>query len=190
MARKSASLGSRILSRCHADGRRQAGYDADGFERLVSGDQATAVGSNPVRRRTDFPCRSYYLPVIRNDLPEIFEAMDFANPHATTGARPITTAPGQALFVLNDEMVMQAAEQTADRILAEIPSDQPQNRITAAFERIIGKTPSDQTQQAVQAYISQALATMQSQGIEQAERKAWSQACQALIASSQFQYLD
>ena len=37
------------------------------------GDQATAVGGNPVRRRTDFNCRSVYLPVIRNDLPELFD---------------------------------------------------------------------------------------------------------------------
>ena len=51
------------------------------------GDQATAVGENKNRRRTDLLCRSVYLPVIRNDLPEIFEAFDFADPHATTGAR-------------------------------------------------------------------------------------------------------
>ncbi len=37
------------------------------------GDQATAVGDNKNRRRTDFPCRSVYLPVIRNDLPELFQ---------------------------------------------------------------------------------------------------------------------
>ncbi len=85
------------------------------------GDQATAVGSNPVRRRTDFPCRSFYLPVIRNDLPELFEAMDFTNPHTATGARPVTTAPSQALFVMNDAMIMKAAEQMAERILREYP---------------------------------------------------------------------
>src|SRR6185436_18510833 len=37
------------------------------------GDQATAVGDNKIRRRTDFTCRSVYLPVIRNDLPELFD---------------------------------------------------------------------------------------------------------------------
>ena len=52
------------------------------------GDQATSVGANKVRRRTDFACRSVYLPVIRNDLPELFDVFDFANPQATTGMRP------------------------------------------------------------------------------------------------------
>ena len=51
------------------------------------GDQATAVGDNKNRRRTDFSCRSVYLPVIRNDLPELFDVFDFADPHATTGMR-------------------------------------------------------------------------------------------------------
>ena len=56
------------------------------------GDQATAVGANKVRRRTDFPNRSVFLPVIRNDLPELFEAFDFADPHIATGARDIYAA--------------------------------------------------------------------------------------------------
>ena len=59
------------------------------------GDQATAVGANKNRRRTDFKARSIYLPVIRNDLPEVFEAFDFADPHLTTGARPKTMAATQ-----------------------------------------------------------------------------------------------
>ena len=42
------------------------------------GDQATAVGENPNRRRTDFPCRSVYLPVIRNDLPELFDVLSIS----------------------------------------------------------------------------------------------------------------
>src|SRR5262249_30623700 len=66
--------------------------DPKPLESTVSylGDQATAVGDNKIRRRTDFPCRSVYLPVIRNDLPELFSVFDFANPHASTGLRPQT----------------------------------------------------------------------------------------------------
>ena len=55
------------------------------------GDQATAVGDNKVRRRTDFPCRSVYLPVFRNALPELFEAFDFADPSLVTGCRTSST---------------------------------------------------------------------------------------------------
>ena len=69
------------------------------------GDQATAVGANKNRRRTDFACRSVYLPVIRNDLPELFGAFDFADPHRTTGMRPDTTVATQSLFIMNDPSV-------------------------------------------------------------------------------------
>ena len=67
------------------------------------GDQATAVGANKNRRRTDFPNRSVYLPVIRNDLPEVFDVFDFADPHATTGMRPSTMVATQGLYFLNDD---------------------------------------------------------------------------------------
>src|SRR6185436_17778084 len=95
--------------------------DLNPLESTVSylGDQATAVGKNPVRRRTDFNCRSVYLPVIRNDLPELFEAFDFANPHVSMGARPKTTVPTQGLFTLNDTLVMTASEATARRTITE-----------------------------------------------------------------------
>lgn len=162
------------------------------------GDQATAVGSNPVRRRTDFPCRSFYLPVIRNDLPELFEAMDFANPHAATGARPVTTAPSQAWFVMNDPMVMKAAEQMAERILHDHPSTQPQQRVAAMFTRIMGQPAAKECgendlpaeHQVLLRYIEQSLAQLADQPAEQAERRAWSLACHALLASSRFQYVD
>ena len=83
------------------------------------GDQATAVGANRNRRRSDFPCRSVYLPVIRNDLPGWFAAFDFADPHTTTGLRPETLVATQALFILNNGSVMAAADATARRLCDE-----------------------------------------------------------------------
>ena len=89
------------------------------------GDQATAVGANKNRRRTDFPCRSVYLPVIRNDLPELFDSFDFADPHATTGMRPQTMVASQGLFLMNDDSVIAAADAIARRALEEVPSGSP-----------------------------------------------------------------
>lgn len=153
-------------------------------------DQATAVGGNPVRRRTDFACRSFYLPVIRNDLPEIFEAFDFANPHAATGARPNTTAPGQALFVLNDEMVMEASESTARQLLAEAAECDPLARARLLTQRVTNSVPSDSAQQSIATFVSELTAELKSQGTENAELRAWSMACHAMFASSRFQFLE
>lgn len=164
------------------------------------GDQATAVGPNSVRRRTDFPCRSVYLPVIRNDLPELFEIFDFADPHTTTGMRPDTTVPTQGLFMLNDEMVMDAAKATARRILRDCPTGDTQAQITRMYELILNASPSD-TDVGVMA---EALARFR-QRFESADPAAADSppsdrgpaeldslavACHALFASSRFQFLE
>lgn len=153
-------------------------------------DQATAVGANLVRRRTDFPCRSVYLPVIRNDLPEIFEAFDFANPHVATGARPNTTAPGQALFVMNDEMVMDAASATAQRILSGASAKDRSAKIDLMFQFITSGSPSESARQAVDSFLTQTERRLKSEGTEDAELRAWTLCCHALFASSRFQFVE
>ena len=154
------------------------------------GDQATAVGSNPVRRKTDYNCRSVYLPVIRNDLPEIFEAFDFTNPHTTTGARPKTTVPIQGLFMLNDAMVMATAEITARRILLETTGQPMEIRIQRMFQLIVSDGANDNEQQALLSYLQQTESRLQAAGDAETSLKALAMACHALFASSRFQYVE
>ncbi|MFN0035195.1 MAG: PSD1 and planctomycete cytochrome C domain-containing protein [Saprospiraceae bacterium] len=154
------------------------------------GDQATAVGENKVRRRTDYNCRSVYLPVIRNDLPELFEVFDFANPHVATGARPNTTAPNQALFVLNDEMVMKAAESTAGRIIAELPGTDPSPRLQRMYQLIIGKEATADVLQVMQSFLRTTQENLVISESENRELRALTILGHGLFASSRFQYLD
>ena len=153
-------------------------------------DQATAVGPNTVRRRTDFPCRSVYLPVIRNDLPELFEVFDFANPHAATGARPKTTAPSQGLFMLNAELVLEMSDATARRILIEAPSNDADSRIDLMFQFIIGGTAQDELRAPLRAFMIQSEGRLKAAKDDQAELKALALACHALFASTRFQFLE
>lgn len=81
------------------------------------GDQATAVGANTNRRKTDYSFRSVYLPVIRNDLPELFEVFDFADAHRATGNRAETTVATQGLYVLNDDWVMKLSRKLAAKLI-------------------------------------------------------------------------
>ncbi len=154
------------------------------------GDQATAVGANSVRRRTDFPCRSIYLPVIRNDLPELFEILDFANPHMTTGMRPNTTVPTQALFMLNDEMVMDAAKSTARRILASSSTAGYRERVVGMFDLILTTMPTERELQSMEQYLKQVELQFKSEGRPDAELDATTLACHAIFASSRFQFLE
>jgi hypothetical protein len=158
------------------------------------GDQATAVGANAVRRRTDFNCRSVYLPVIRNDLPELFDVFDFANPHISTGNRPKTTVPTQGLFMLNDAMVMAAAEATARRIVAETAAQSLEARIERMYQLIVADAPGDNERQAVQSFLEQTAARLKASpgNADNAETdvKALALACHALFASSRFQFIE
>lgn len=150
------------------------------------GDQATAVGDNKNRRRTDYNCRSIYLPVIRNDLPEVFAAFDFANPHATTGVRTQTISPGQALFLMNDELVMGAAEAAARKYLSR--DEGP--KIEEVFERILGTPPTPEEKLQIADFILGTAARLTREGKPDPLQQAWAMACQALFSSSRFQFLD
>ncbi len=154
------------------------------------GDQATAVGANKVRRRTDFPCRSVYLPVIRNDLPEIFEAFDFANPHTTMGDRPKTIVPSQGLFMMNDEMVMDLAQATAQQISNACPTSDTIAQMDLMFTKIVGDEPSESERASVTAFLLSIDAEDAADQSHDANQRALALACQALFASSRFQIIE
>ncbi len=154
------------------------------------GDQATAVGANKNRRRTDFPCRSIYLPVVRNDLPELFEAFDFADPHITTGLRPETMAATQGLFLLNDESVMNAAESTAKRLLSAHSREHPDTLVDRAFELVLNDSPTVEDRRELIAFVQEAGKLLEKQGDKERELRAWSLVVHSLFASSRFQILE
>ena len=153
------------------------------------GDQATAVGANKNRRRTDFPCRSVYLPVIRNDLPELFDVFDFADPHSTTGMRSETMVATQGLFLLNDESVMRAAQATANRLLADEEADDL-SRVDRMFELILNARATDEERDDFVQFLSATRNRLGSKKPAEAIVQSWAMACQALFASSRYQILE
>ena len=154
------------------------------------GDQATAVGDNKVRRRTDFPCRSVYLPVIRNDLPEPFDVFDFADPHRTTGMRPRTNVATQSLYLLNAESIMAAADKIARRVLAADAAGGKESRIDRLYELLVNAAPDGEERADLQRFIDEMEARLSAEGGPDAEGRAWSMACHALLASTRFQILE
>jgi hypothetical protein len=154
------------------------------------GDQATAVGANKVRRRTDFPCRSVYLPVIRNDLPELFDAFDFADPHATTGLRAETADSIQGLFLLNDDLVMDAAMAVAGRLSAGEKNEDLGAKVDKMCELILGGAPSVDDRAELTTFVRQTRERLREQGDTEADERAWAIACHALFASSRFQIVE
>ena len=54
--------------------------------------------------------RSVFLPIIRNELPSMLSAFDFADPDFVTGQRSETNVPAQALLLLNSPFVQEVSE--------------------------------------------------------------------------------
>lgn len=152
------------------------------------GDQATAVGENKIRRRTDFPCRSVYLPVIRNDLPELFEILDFTDPQVATGMRRQTIVPTQGLYLLNDEQIMDAAAKVAQQALA-IDSQAPELRIAWLFRQIVGQSAAEQDLAALLRSYDKLLQSPSSTQTDP-QLGALSIMAHALFASSRFQFIE
>ena len=51
----------------------------------------------------------------RRNLPELYSQFDFANPDITTGKRYDTTVPQQALFMMNNPLVVELARKLVNQ---------------------------------------------------------------------------
>ncbi|NBS27133.1 MAG: DUF1553 domain-containing protein, partial [Gammaproteobacteria bacterium] len=72
----------------------------------------------------DVPRRSVYLPVIRNHIQDALWLFDCTDGAVPDGDRATSTIASQALWLLNAELPMHAAEQIAADILAAAANDQ------------------------------------------------------------------
>ena len=140
---------------------------------------------------TDYnsPRRSLYLPVIRNNVFEMFQLLDFPDPAVPTGDRATTTVAPQALMMMNSDFVMQAADALAGRVLTKESSDS--ERVKEIYVTCLGREPSDEEISQDLQLIQDTLQTFSSDARSDKDRltAAWSVACQVVLASSEFVYL-
>ena len=67
--------------------------------------------------------RSVYLPVIRNNVFDFFQAFDFVEPHVSNGKRAATVIPSQALYLMNNPFVVEQSQALADSLLSAKGTD-------------------------------------------------------------------
>jgi cytochrome c553 len=135
--------------------------------------------------------RSLYLPVVRNDVPDMFQVFDFGDPHTIAGKRHVTTAATQALFMMNSEFIQEQSRQWAQTLLALPVSDDAQ-RVSMAYAQAFGRPATDEeTSRALRFMEKLQSGTNSSQaGSESKGPKTWQSFCQALFASTEFRFLD
>ena len=151
------------------------------------GDQATAVGANKNRRRTDFPCRSVYLPVMRSGLYEMFRSFDFPDPAVVSGNRSETIVAPQALFMMNSELMLDVVA-ALERLSRDEAKDDA-SRIEWLYERVLGRLPREVEHAAWRLFLN---AYQEEWSEESNDRKTgvWRAACRVLLASNEFVYIE
>jgi len=130
--------------------------------------------------------RSIYLNVRRNFLTPMLVAFDYPASFTTMGRRGVTSAPAQALTLMNDPFVVQQAERWAKRILAE-PAKSAEERVDSLYRTAFARLPSEGERRS-------ALAFLQRQGerhrVTMNEPHAWADLCHVLINVKEFVFLD
>ena len=134
--------------------------------------------------------RSVYLPIVRDCVPEMLEAFDFAEPSLVVAARDVTNVPSQALFLMNNTFVREQSAAMARRILAA-PLDHA-GRIGFAYELALGRPPTESERARAASYLlneARGLVPVKAGDKAGAAELSWSTFCQALFASAEFRYL-
>ena len=139
-------------------------------------------GGTPIARLVEDPRyyhRSVYLPVIRDNLPEVMSLFDAADPSLITGKRQLTTTPAQGLYLMNNPLVLRAADAAAERALQD---ENEESRLKTTFERFWSRPPTAEERIAALSFLEKYRAE------ESSEKEVWSALCQALFATAEFQF--
>jgi hypothetical protein len=128
--------------------------------------------------------RGVYLPVLRNDLPSLFEVFDFADPDVSTGRRNVTTGPAQALYLMNSPFVMDQARDAARRLLA-VAEDR--ERLDLLYRLAFGRTPTPAERHSVMQFLGE---RRRESTLDPAyELAAWTGVCQAVFGCAEFRFV-
>src|SRR5262249_6670524 len=134
--------------------------------------------------------RSVYLPIVRNHMYDLFDLFDYSDSGVPNGDRATTTVAPQALFLMNSELVADAAQHLADRLGAFGAAD-PQ-RTQQLYVRAYGRPPSRVELARAGAYLDRferQLGTGEPDARER-RRRAWQALCQAILVSNEFVSID
>jgi hypothetical protein len=123
--------------------------------------------------------RAVYGFIDRQDLPGLFRAFDFASPDQSTAARPQTTVPQQALFMMNSPFVAEQAERLASRPDLAVDGSATA-RIEAMYRALFGRGPSTQETTLGIEFVSAG----------PTPREAWTRYAQALLMANEFSFVD
>ncbi|MGE5195558.1 MAG: PSD1 and planctomycete cytochrome C domain-containing protein [Deltaproteobacteria bacterium] len=133
--------------------------------------------------------RSLYLPVVRNNLYDVFQLLDAPDAAIPNGDRATTTVAPQALLMLNSDFVMQSAADFAGRLLSgEAADDDRMQRMYAiAYGREATAEELGENRKFL-AELEQSLAVSEPDAARR-QRQAWNVLCHTIVAANEFIYV-
>lgn len=132
--------------------------------------------------------RSIYLPVIRNNLYDGFSLFDFATADIPIGQRATSTVAPQALYVMNSELFLSAANAFAERLFREVPDDD-KARVIRMYELALTRPPDDVERQRLLKYVAQLEQVIAADSnITDVRLAAWAVVCQSILGCNEFSY--
>ncbi|MEX0676000.1 MAG: DUF1553 domain-containing protein, partial [Pirellulales bacterium] len=143
------------------------------LDRTLGGEPIKDICSPHARRRT------MYGYIDRLNLPGIFRTFDFPNPDATSPQRPLTTVPQQALFFMNNPLVIEAAGNLMARPDVAAAGDAA-GKISRMYRLAFGREPEALELAWAEEFVSHA-----SEG-----SAVWNELAQALLAANEFVFVD
>ncbi|MCS7467631.1 DUF1553 domain-containing protein [Stieleria sp. ICT_E10.1] len=145
-------------------------YHAD----IVHGDRMRAMellGSN---------LRTIYVPTLRGHRHKLYELFNYPDDEAVNSARTSGSVPTQALYLMNNQLVMDYASALAERLDSEGRTDFS-DRLTRLYLLSYGRFPTADEQTADRAFI-------EDQASRSDESKAWARLAHSFLISGEFLY--
>ncbi|MBK8041147.1 MAG: PSD1 domain-containing protein [Verrucomicrobiaceae bacterium] len=132
--------------------------------------------------------RALYLPVIRNNLYDLFQQFDYPDPATSTGRRESSVVSPQALLLMNSDLSQTAAEALAKRLLTH---KELEARIRAACGLAYAREATETDLRRCRDFLTAADGMLASTEADPAKREqaAWSLLAQTLLMSSEFIYV-
>lgn len=134
--------------------------------------------------------RSVYLPVVREALPNSLSLFDFADPSLSNAKRDTTNVPTQALYLMNNEFVLQQAASLGSYLIENFEKQREQ--IDWAFLTVYGRLATDEEFRSSRLFLKrfESKARRNSELRHKSEQMAMASFCQALLASAEFRCLN
>ncbi len=108
--------------------------------------------------------------MIRSGLYDVFQAFDFADPSASNGKRIPTTVAPQALFMMNDQVVLKCSATMAAGLL-DLPRLDDTGRIRQAYLTAYCRPPTEREMTRAIDYLRRFAAVLESQGVGSEARR-------------------